>query len=436
MIVSRFDRNTLGEIRAACACLFSREEAESDRFLESLDLDMVKSAYRIKEIIHHPDMNGRRAVNNVTSGRFLTIRHSYEMLTNYLEAPIPSHDTSLNRGKIIAVGGAKGGIGKSVIAANLGIHLSSLGLKIVMVDLDLGGSNLHLYLGHRAVLRNTINDFLQKRVGSLDEVMVKSDYGPIIIGGDSSELGSANIEFMKKMKLIKAINAIDADHVILDLGGDTSYNILDFFLQADYGIVVTTRDSASYIGAYHFLKAALYRKLNRLSGRESRSGEEKNAPLEHFIREATTSDSGRSAKTINELIGIVRERHPEYLPAVMKAVGGFNPCLIVNRVPPGVNPEEVAGRIQNVTKQWLARDVKFLGGIALHPDVERSAIDLVPAVTRYPQGAFACEVAAIAKQLLPTKAKPDLNETDDPYGAPAFQAGEGIDRGRTLQAPP
>jgi flagellar biosynthesis protein FlhG len=404
MIVNGFDGDALGEVRAACACLFSRAAAESGNFITSLDLDMVKKAYRRNARLHHPDMDRQRVVNNVTSDHFLAIQHSYETLTNYLEARSPSSDPSPPRGKIIAVGGAKGGIGKSVITANLGIHLSSLGFRTVLVDLDLGGSNLHLYLGHRAILQNTINDFLRKRVASLDEVMVKSDHGPLLIGGDSSELGSANIDFMKKTKLVKAIHAIDADLVILDLGGDTSFNILDFFLQADYSIVVTTRDSASYIGAYHFLKAALYRKLNRLSGRESRSGEEKNADLERFIREATMSDDGQSARTINELLAVIRENHPEYLPAVMKAVNGFNPYLIVNRFPLGINPEEVAGKIQHVTKRWLTRDVTFLGGIARHPDVERSAIDLVPAVTRYPKGAFAGEIAAIAKRLLTTSA--------------------------------
>jgi len=400
MVVNSFETDILREIKDACACLFSQAAAQSERFLETLSLDMVKRAYRRNAKVHHPDMKGPQSVNDVTSDRFLAIQRSYEVLINLLEEKSPSSGAALSGGKIIAVGGAKGGIGKSVISANLGIYLASLGLKTVLVDLDLGGSNLHLYLGYRSILQYTINDFLKKRVDSLEDVMIRSGHGPILIGGDSSELGSANIDFMKKMKLIKAINAIDADCIILDLGGDTSYNILDFFLQADHGIVVTTRDSASYIGAYHFLKAAMYRKLNRLSGMESRSGEGKNTSMENFIREAIVSDNGQGSKTINELIAVVREEHPEYLSAVMKAVWGFNPYLIVNRVPHGVGPEEAAGKIQSVAKRWLAREVKLLGSIGRHPDVERSAIDLVPAIARCPRGAFAMEIAAIAKRLL------------------------------------
>lgn len=402
MIVNRLETDKIREIKAACACLFSEAAAKNEQFLETLSIDMVKRAYRRNARVHHPDMKTGTDVKDVTSDRFLAIQQSYEVLVNYLEGMNPANDAILSHGKIIAVGGAKGGIGKSVITANLGIYLASRGLKTVLVDLDLGGSNLHLYLGYRSILQSTINDFLKKRVNSLADVMIQSPHGPILVGGDSSELGSANIDFMKKMKLIKAINAIEADCVVLDLGGDTSYNILDFFLQADHGIVVTTRDSASYIGAYHFLKAAMYRKLNRLTGMESRAGEEKNTMLERYIRESTMSEDGHGAKTVNELVASIREDHPQYLSAVMKAVWGFNPYLVVNRVPHGIGPEEVAGKIQNVARRWLAREVKLLGSIGRHPDVERSAIDLVPAIIRYPRGAFAMEIAAIANRLIKT----------------------------------
>jgi flagellar biosynthesis protein FlhG len=68
-------------------------------------------------------------------------------------------ETENKRPTIIAVGGSKGGIGKSVFSANLGIHLSKEH-KTVIIDLDLGGANMHFYLGHNKVLKKNINDFL------------------------------------------------------------------------------------------------------------------------------------------------------------------------------------------------------------------------------------------------------------------------------------
>ena len=49
--------------------------------------------------------------------------------------------------KIIAIGGGKGGIGKSLLAANMGVHLALSGRRAVLVDADLGGANLHTCLG-------------------------------------------------------------------------------------------------------------------------------------------------------------------------------------------------------------------------------------------------------------------------------------------------
>jgi len=60
---------------------------------------------------------------------------------------------------VIAVGGGKGGIGKTLLSANLGVHLASRGYRVVMVDADLGGANLHTCLGVKAP-RATLSDFV------------------------------------------------------------------------------------------------------------------------------------------------------------------------------------------------------------------------------------------------------------------------------------
>jgi flagellar biosynthesis protein FlhG len=51
------------------------------------------------------------------------------------------------RRQIWSIGGGKGGIGKSLIAASLGWQLARMGQRVVLVDADLGGANLHTCLG-------------------------------------------------------------------------------------------------------------------------------------------------------------------------------------------------------------------------------------------------------------------------------------------------
>ena len=328
------------------------------------------------------------------------IREPYEALKTYP----PRENTTVSdrisgRRIIIAVGGAKGGIGKSIFAANLGVFLASRGKRTVLVDLDLGGANLHLYLGE-TLLEKNINDFLSKRAATLEEIMVPTRYGPQLIGGDSSQLGAANIHFAKKLELLGSIKKIDADYVIIDLGGDTSYNIIDFFLAADQGIVMTTRDPASYLDAYNFIKVALYRRLNRLFGPESRFRAQKDRDLEKLIYEATMSSNGSNSKNIEELMERVKKQQSQSLSLLSEAISTFDPYLIVNRVTHNSNVIQIVKRIQEVSRRMLSIDVRYLGSVPYQSEIESSARDLVPIVARYPEGDLVKKMSGIVEKLL------------------------------------
>jgi len=54
---------------------------------------------------------------------------------------------SEDRKIIWTIGGGKGGSGKSFITANVGICLAKSGLRVILIDADLGGANLHTFLG-------------------------------------------------------------------------------------------------------------------------------------------------------------------------------------------------------------------------------------------------------------------------------------------------
>jgi len=328
------------------------------------------------------------------------IRECYEILKAYAPRADSTTSDRVNDGRIIiAVGGAKGGIGKSIFAANLGVFLASKGKRTVLVDLDLGGANLHLYLGE-TLLEKNINDFLSRRAPTLEKIMVPTLYGPQLIGGDSSQLGAANIAFAKKLGLLGSIKRIDADYVIIDLGGDTSYNIIDFFLAADQGIVMTTRDPASYLDAYNFIKVALYRRLNRLFGPESSFRAQKDRDLEKLIYEATMSSNGSNIKNIEELMERVKNKQSQSLSLLSEAISTFNPYLIVNRITSNSNVIKIVERIQKVSRRMLSIDVKYLGSLPYQSEIESSAMDLVPIAARHPEGILVKKMSGITDKLL------------------------------------
>ena len=111
---------------------------------------------------------------------------------------------------IIAVGGGKGGVGKSVCSAALAFALAKKGKRTVLADFDLGAANLHTYLGLNTPC--TLTDFMHKKVESLEDVIVPTGFENLsfIAGGDYS-FGAANPAHWMQLKVMRHIHAIDAD---------------------------------------------------------------------------------------------------------------------------------------------------------------------------------------------------------------------------------
>ncbi len=399
---STVSRSTAVHLRAAATHLFGSQAVGKAGFFARLNLDQVKHAYRNKAFHVHPDRAPHRgsALPQPRPDEFIRLKHSYDILKDYLEArerPVPL--PSLGKKRIIAVGGAKGGIGKSLFSANLSVLLQSLGLKTTLVDLDLGGANLHLYCGAISLDHN-LNDVLQGAVPTLEDIMIPTKFGPTLIGGDSSLLGTANLSFNLKRKLIKMVKGLAADVIILDLGGDTSFNILDFFLAADVPLVLTTADPASYLQAYNFIKVALYRRLNRLFDDSGGSAIPKNHELRKLIFQATLGSSDQQMANTQELLARVRRLFPDYVPFLNRQINAFQPYLVINMSTDDILDAQVVSRIQQVADRMLRVNVRYVGAIPYSEDIRDSARTLVPVVSRHPRGPLATTLHQIARKIL------------------------------------
>ena len=299
--------------------------------------------------------------------------------------------------RIIAVGGAKGGVGKSILAANVGVYMARSGLRTVLVDLDLGAANLHLYMGVWG-LKRRIDDYLDKQSDSLDAIAVETDHGPLLIGGGSGRLGSANLPFARKLKLMRAIRKLDADVVVLDLGASTHFNILDFFLLADTQLVMTTCDPAAYLDAYTFVKMALYRRLVRLFGSESKYRKFKNEELQGVIQRFVVPDRRQSPDRVSDLMDRIKARFPRHHYLVADALHQFQPRLVVNLADIQEEVRQVVTRMQNVADRMLSTRIQLAGTIFSDRNIARSTRDLKPEVDRHPNGLLARAIGRIIKQ--------------------------------------
>jgi len=136
---------------------------------------------------------------------------------------------NLSRTKLWSIGGGKGGIGKSMVTLGLGVALARLGKKVILIDGDLGGANLHTLMGVRYP-HVTLEHFLTKKVARLEDTVIDTAVEGIgLICGADDLLGSANPTYAQKIRLLTQIEELPAQYVLLDLGAGTSFNTLDIF---------------------------------------------------------------------------------------------------------------------------------------------------------------------------------------------------------------
>src|SRR5204862_3174172 len=135
-----------------------------------------------------------------------------------------SSPPSTEGARIVAVGGGKGGVGKSLVAANLAVALADSGRRVVLVDADLGAANQHTLFGIDQS-NSGIQQLLAHEVKHLDDVAIPTAVPNLrIVVGSGAVPGAANINHGQKQKLLRHIRGLDADLVVVDVGAGTSHN--------------------------------------------------------------------------------------------------------------------------------------------------------------------------------------------------------------------
>jgi flagellar biosynthesis protein FlhG len=161
------------------------------------------------------------------------------------------------------VAGAKGGTGKSMIAANIGVFLATLGKEVVLVDAAFGGATLHSFLGVSEPSR-TLADFFSNKEMQLEEALISTLVTNLrIVSGEKDPAWAANPRVHQLQRLRDQVRQLPVDYVIFDLSPGTRENILDLFLDADTGIVVSSAEPTAVEMSYRFIKAAFVRSLRR-----------------------------------------------------------------------------------------------------------------------------------------------------------------------------
>lgn len=291
---------------------------------------------------------------------------------------------------IWAVGGGKGGIGKSFISSSLAMCLTRMGKSVTLIDLDLGSANLHTCLGIK-VPNESISDFISGRVNDLSAVSVPTEIpGLHFISGFNDALNIADLDKAAKDRLISALRGLQTPYVILDLGAGTSENTLDFFLAADQKIVALTPEPTSIENAYRFMKASFYRRLRQA---ESELG------IQSLIESAMDTRNQHGIRSPADLIRHISNVNPEAGLRLQTKISDFQLQLLVNQIRTREDIE-IGASMKSVCRKYFGIDADYLGYIDHDNAVWQSLRKRRPLMVEFPYSAIVGQFLRITKHLL------------------------------------
>ena len=265
--------------------------------------------------------------------------------------------------RIVSVGGGKGGVGKTFLSANLSLALARMGYRVVAVDADLEGANLHTCLGV-ATPRVSLADFVAQREDDLVKLLVPTVEPNLqIIAGTHANLGDAQPSHLRRVRLMRGLRQLAADYVVVDLGAGAHPAVLDYFLVADDGLLVLHPEPTSVENAYTFLRAAFYRRL-RL------------AMVGHGVRklvsEAMDQRNERGIRTPYDLLREVESIDPLEGRRFAETMRTFRPRIVINEVRTAEDVK-LGFAVASVCRKYFGIDAEYLGYVN-HDDAARRSV--------------------------------------------------------------
>ena len=156
--------------------------------------------------------------------------------------------------RVITITSGKGGVGKTNLTVALAVAFARLGKKVLILDADLGLSNVDVILGASAPgnLFQVIHNGLD-----LTEVVADGPLGIKFISGGSGIYDLSNLSDSQIQYFLHQVGQFDnwADIILIDTGAGLNRMVLNFVLAADEVIVVTTPEPTAVADAYAVIKA-------------------------------------------------------------------------------------------------------------------------------------------------------------------------------------
>lgn len=222
------------------------------------------------------------------------------------------------RFEVWAFGGGKGGTGKSAMAASVGFQLSRLGKRVVLVDADFGGANLHTCLGIAPPPRSLL-DLVREGGTVADEYALSTPYPNLRLIGGRVDEGAGALPVGWAARLSTALRALPVDLVILDLGAGVAPETIEVLNLADVKVMVSVPEPSSIENVVSLLRSlCLQRLVQRL-------------PSNAVRRRLLAIQSGEAAARVRGVPDILREIE-EVDPSLLGAARALTEEMVITLV--------------------------------------------------------------------------------------------------------
>ncbi|MCH1623765.1 MinD/ParA family protein [Fredinandcohnia quinoae] len=265
-----------------------------------------------------------------------------------LRRKLESLSINRNTAKTIAVLSGKGGVGKSNISLNFSIALSMRGKRVLLFDMDFGMGNIEILMGTST--KYSIVDMFEKDV-TLTDMIIRGPEGIDYIAGGTGLSSLFRLDEDKSALLFNQLQLImdKYDFVIFDMGAGMTEDVINFLMSVDEVFIVTTPEPTSITDAYSAMKLICM--------------SDNSVPL----------------------------------------------FLIVNRAQSELEGIAASKRIQQVTRQFLRKEINVMGILIDDKNVQKAVSHQVPFILYAPKAQISKMIESIVNNYVTNLSMKDKN---------------------------
>ena len=312
--------------------------------------------------------------------------------------------TTISYPLIIAVGGGKGGVGKSLIASNLSAQLARSGLKVAALDLDCGGSNLHTYFGMNT-LPYCLGDYIVHGRCGLRDILVPTPINGLFVAASQRDdawsvadsLGGAG--FSRLWSGIQALgagpNEVDGfDVVILDLGAGTSRHTIDLFTCAHVGLITALPEPTSVENSYLFLRTTLFRLFEHAGVRLGVQDQ-----VKEIIQMLNYDAPDQGPRSYTDKLRMLYKSNAGIVGALASTLSGRMTGIVVNQIRSQADID-VGKAMELAAQRYFGFTASFLGYLNYDEAAWKSLRNRRLLMVDFPQSMLTRRIGEVSSALL------------------------------------